>query len=728
MSWISGFQKSLASGSGHRELYVHPRTRARPSRLPVFINPAGRNGADVSRTPGRLFKRIFLFVLAMTLTATGLLAPLSVRAQQCKGDINVGCLNPGSVCSPVSSGVGTSGHCVTPGGLPPGERECNCVGAPELNLTGTWIADDGAVYYLRQIGNELWWAGFSVETPAGVNDLHKGLLFTNVFQGQISGTTVNGDWVDVPRGRNLNSGTLALSASNTEIRRQAETGGFGPAVWNRIAPPSPPDDIFGIFDQVMKNQNAWRDHSLLDNLKPAKGKPVAIFGNITRSGSDLDPMHVNYGTHDGRSYNDFICLDGNDSPPDGDIDFDIQVDRAALDAQIGFWNVGWETGHGVTAQNFRNKLDRQNKLHIESIMYGGTTECGDGGTTSLLLPGWQQAGAAGALLNGVPINGQMDMIDRDASSSRITVILGRPIEFQSRVRITGILALDCGHGLLHNCDEDDADTQNQEIHPMYALDFVQNFQLPRPFAQLTGVWSSDDSGTYYVRQIGNTVWWLGLSVDEGRTFANVFRGTVQNGQISGQWSDVPLGQTSNSGTLAFGSGAGALATAWKRISETGGFSGASWDKLYDAGNRLVVVFESAVANGALWPSTGESFEFVVGSQRVEAIPHPPRGPVTSGAAQAELGVRIAVNAPEIGPLRMAARYAGYRANWMEPNLKPGVYVQSMLAPRNLPAATRHLDKSEVTDRDAEVTGRDKPASLLPGLTIHYRVELSDTPH
>jgi len=146
------------------------------------------------------------------------------------------------------------------------------------------------------------------------------------------------------------------------------------------------------------------------------------------------------------------------------------------------------------------------------------------------------------------------------------------------------------------------------------------------------------------------------------------------------------------------------------------------------GKRLVVVFESAVANGALWPSTGEAFELVVGSQRVEAFPHPAQAPDTGGSAQAELGARIAVNAPEVGPLRMAARYAGYRANWTEPNLKPGVYAQSMLAPRNLPAVTRHVDKSEVTDRDAEVTGRDAPASAVPGLTIHYRIELSDTPH
>jgi hypothetical protein len=412
------------------------------------------------------------------------------------------------------------------------------------------------------------------------------------------------------------------------------------------------------------------------------------------------------------------------------MNFDLQVDRAALDAQILFWSDGWETGHGITPQNFRNKLDRQNMLHIESIMYGGTTECGDGSATSFLLSGWQQPGATGVLLNGVPIGGQINFIDRDASSSRVTAILGRQIEFNSRVRVTGILVLDCGHGLLHNCDEDNADTQNQEIHPMFALDFVQDFRLPRPLALLTGVWSADDAGTYYVREVDNTVWWLGLSVDEGRTFANVFRGTLQNGQVSGQWADVPLGQTSNAGTIAVTDGAGGLTTAWKRISETGGFSGASWDKLYDVGGRrLVIVFENVVASAASWPRTAEPFELVAGSQRVEAIPNLTRVPDPHGFAQARLGARISIAPPEAGSLRMAARYAGYRANWaiQRPLLKPGEYVQSLVPPRALPVTTPPADRGTVTDRDAETTGRSMASSALPGLTIRYRIELADSP-
>ncbi len=29
------------------------------------------------------------------------------------------------------------------------------------NLTGIWTGDDGAIYFIRQVGNAIWWAGLS---------------------------------------------------------------------------------------------------------------------------------------------------------------------------------------------------------------------------------------------------------------------------------------------------------------------------------------------------------------------------------------------------------------------------------------------------------------------------------------------------------------------------------------------------------------------------------------
>ncbi|WCK53301.1 hypothetical protein PP175_18140 [Aneurinibacillus sp. Ricciae_BoGa-3] len=34
------------------------------------------------------------------------------------------------------------------------------------NLTGIWRADDGGIYYIRQAGDEIWWAALSPTGPA----------------------------------------------------------------------------------------------------------------------------------------------------------------------------------------------------------------------------------------------------------------------------------------------------------------------------------------------------------------------------------------------------------------------------------------------------------------------------------------------------------------------------------------------------------------------------------
>ena len=589
----------------------------------------------------------------------------------------------------------------------------------QSSLTGIWTADDGGVYYVRQTGNTVWWAGFSSE--AGLNDFHRGLEFTNVFHGVLGANGLTGDWADVPKGRTLQSGTLTLDVAANTLHRRTATGGFGASSWQRTGPPPAVPDIFTTFDRVKKNQNGFRDHTLLDSLKPAKPVAASVFGVMTPSGSDPDVMHVNYRTRDGRSYHDFICLDGNDSPPDGDIDFNIHIDSAELDAQNNFWSGPWETSHGITSDNFKAKLYRDNTLHVESIMYGGNKECGDDGSPSILLPGWQQDGSYGVLLNGRPIAGQLAMDDRDLSSSTVNLIRGNLLLFGMRVRLRGMLALDCGHGPLHSCDEDDKDTQNQEMHPVYAMDIVQDFLLPRPFASLGGVWAANDGGTYYVRQIGGTIWWLGLSPDEGGSFANVFHGSLQNGVISGDWADVPLGSTFNAGTIALAAPKLQSITL-ARNSETGGFSGQSWQKLYDVGTRLIIVGVDTATVGAVsaWPASQEPFEVTVAGQRSEVPPVNPR-PIKLAdgrpAVEAQLGARMQVQMSNKDPLPIALQYAGYRASWSIPpeQLKPGVYERTLKVPSA--AALPVPARAAASDRDASAAGR------LPVITVKYRIEV-----
>ncbi len=93
---------------------------------------------------------------------------------------------------------------------------------------------------------------------------------------------------------------------------------------------------------------------------------------------------------------------------------------------------------------------------------------------------------------------------------------------------------------------------------------------------VSGTYAGNDGGTYFVHQIGNVVWWLGMSADNGNSFTNVFRGVLQtNNHIRGEWADVPRGATFSGGTLElFVEANGNL----QRLGATGGFGGTFWQR------------------------------------------------------------------------------------------------------------------------------------------------------
>ncbi len=96
----------------------------------------------------------------------------------------------------------------------------------EVSLTGVWNCDDKGTYYLRQIGNTLWWYG---------EQKSNNLLWSNVAHGTITDNTINLEWVDVPKGSNQFSGTLMTLNidSNNQLRAVYKKEGFGGSVWTR---------------------------------------------------------------------------------------------------------------------------------------------------------------------------------------------------------------------------------------------------------------------------------------------------------------------------------------------------------------------------------------------------------------------------------------------------------------------------------------------------------------
>lgn len=94
---------------------------------------------------------------------------------------------------------------------------------------------------------------------------------------------------------------------------------------------------------------------------------------------------------------------------------------------------------------------------------------------------------------------------------------------------------------------------------------------------MNGVWRANDGGTYYVRQLGNQIWWLGMSADGGRSWTNVFHGTKTGNVVQGTWADVPRGSIRSGGSMNLQVQATPTSVlSFTRASATGGFGGSRW--------------------------------------------------------------------------------------------------------------------------------------------------------
>jgi hypothetical protein len=98
------------------------------------------------------------------------------------------------------------------------------------------------------------------------------------------------------------------------------------------------------------------------------------------------------------------------------------------------------------------------------------------------------------------------------------------------------------------------------------------------------IWHANHDGTYFLRRLGNVIFWMGRSSDGGKTWTNVFRGVINGNTIDGEWADVLAAHedaNAGHGTLklriigAIGSGV----DGFEKIGATGaGFGGSKWSQ------------------------------------------------------------------------------------------------------------------------------------------------------
>lgn len=67
--------------------------------------------------------------------------------------------------------------------------------------------------------------------------------------------------------------------------------------------------------------------------------------------------------------------------------------------------------------------------------------------------------------------------------------------------------------------------------------------------ELIGYYAADDGGAYYIRQIGDKIYWFGEDPDGA--YANVLSGTISGNKITARWWDVPKGKAKGLGEITF---------------------------------------------------------------------------------------------------------------------------------------------------------------------------------
>lgn len=111
-------------------------------------------------------------------------------------------------------------------------------------LTGVWLGSEGGMYYIRQVGDCIWWFGTDVQ------DIEPGLTdqsgFANVASGRVDGDRVEVEWADLPLGDTLGGGGLSLvydadADQLTKIEQRGDWQPFGATTFTRIEPDASPE-------------------------------------------------------------------------------------------------------------------------------------------------------------------------------------------------------------------------------------------------------------------------------------------------------------------------------------------------------------------------------------------------------------------------------------------------------------------------------------------------------
>ncbi|MFB3764284.1 MAG: hypothetical protein ACE14P_03440 [Methanotrichaceae archaeon] len=111
----------------------------------------------------------------------------------------------------------------------------------------------------------------------------------------------------------------------------------------------------------------------------------------------------------------------------------------------------------------------------------------------------------------------------------------------------------------------------ESVQPSYKAISGANNRLLGASLDLTGVYTTKPSGTYYITQVGNNVYWYGEEKSQNPSWSNIAYGTIKGNTLTLNWADVPKGSTHSSGTLTLSVTRPAGMTVLTVTQQTGGF-------------------------------------------------------------------------------------------------------------------------------------------------------------
>jgi hypothetical protein len=111
-------------------------------------------------------------------------------------------------------------------------------------LTGAWKGDDRMVYYIRQVGDCLWWLGTDLADIESGRTGQSGVA--NVASGRVDGINIVVEWADLPAGDIVGGGglTLLYDEAHDQLAIVEQRGGgvrYGATLLTRIEPNSSSD-------------------------------------------------------------------------------------------------------------------------------------------------------------------------------------------------------------------------------------------------------------------------------------------------------------------------------------------------------------------------------------------------------------------------------------------------------------------------------------------------------